>query len=71
LQTVSSVRQTISSMFYVYPCLIYTMYPRVTWMSAPKTVANWEADEVFLRSVSFPEKDRYLHTTAPWKGEFR
>jgi hypothetical protein len=65
LQTVSSVRQTISSMFYVYPCLIYTMYPRVTWMSAPKTVANWEADEVFL------QKDRYLHTTAPWKGEFR
>jgi hypothetical protein len=40
-------------------------------MSAPKTVANWQADEVFLRSVTFPEEDRYLYTAAPWKGEFR
>ena len=40
-------------------------------MSAPKTVDTWEADESFLRLVTFPEEDRHLFTTAPWKGEFR
>jgi hypothetical protein len=28
-------------------------------------------DEAFLRRVVFPEEDRYLFTTAPWRGEYR
>ena len=28
-------------------------------------------DESFLRSVVFPEEDRRLFTTAPWRGEYR
>jgi hypothetical protein len=28
-------------------------------------------DEKFFREVVFPEEDRYLFTTAPWRGEFR
>ena len=40
-------------------------------MSAPPTVADRENDEAFLRSMTFPEEDRRLFTTAPWKGEFR
>jgi hypothetical protein len=28
-------------------------------------------DEKFLREVVFPEEDRHLFTSAPWRGEFR
>lgn len=28
-------------------------------------------DEVFLRTVIFPEEERHLFTTAPWSGGFR
>jgi hypothetical protein len=28
-------------------------------------------DEIFLRRVVFPEEDRHLFTTAPWRGEYR
>jgi hypothetical protein len=28
-------------------------------------------DESFLRSVVFPEEDRHVFTTAPWRGEYR
>ena len=28
-------------------------------------------DESFLRRVVFPEEDRRLFTSAPWRGEFR
>lgn len=27
--------------------------------------------ESFLRSVTFPEEDQHLFTTAPWGGEYR
>jgi hypothetical protein len=30
-----------------------------------------EEDESFLRSVTFPEEDRQLFTTAPWNGGYR
>jgi hypothetical protein len=30
-----------------------------------------EDEEAFLRTVVFPEEDRHLFTTAPWRGEFR
>jgi hypothetical protein len=40
-------------------------------MSASGTVVNWETEEAFLRSITFPEEDRRLLTAAPWKGEFR
>jgi hypothetical protein len=28
-------------------------------------------DEIFLRRIVFPEEDRHLFTTAPWRGEYR
>jgi hypothetical protein len=28
-------------------------------------------DETFLRRIVFAEEDRYLFTTAPWRGEYR
>jgi hypothetical protein len=28
-------------------------------------------EEAFLRTFVFPEEDRHLFTTAPWRGEFR
>ena len=28
-------------------------------------------DEFFLRRIVFPEEDRHLFTTAPWRGEYR
>jgi len=40
-------------------------------MSTPKTVADRESDEAFLRSMTFPEEDRRMLTAAPWNGEFR
>jgi len=30
-----------------------------------------EANESFLRSITFPEEDRHLFTTAPWNGGYR
>jgi hypothetical protein len=33
--------------------------------------AGDEDEEAFLRTVVFPEEDRHLFTTAPWRGEFR
>ena len=30
-----------------------------------------DADEVFLRSIIFPEEDRLQLTTAAWRGGFR
>jgi hypothetical protein len=30
-----------------------------------------QQDESFLRLVVFPEEDRHLFTTAPWRGEYR
>ena len=30
-----------------------------------------EEDETFMRTIVFPEEDRRLFTTAPWKGEYR
>jgi hypothetical protein len=41
---------------------------------APKPVLTRRynlQDETFLRRVVFPEEDRHLFTTAPWRGEFR
>jgi hypothetical protein len=40
-------------------------------MSTSESAADRETDEVFLRSVTFPEEDRHLFTAAPWRGEFR
>jgi hypothetical protein len=30
-----------------------------------------EEEETFLRTLVFPEEDRRLFTTAPWRGEYR
>ena len=30
-----------------------------------------DEDEAFLRRVIFPEKDRHLFTTTPWRGGYR
>ena len=30
-----------------------------------------DGNEDFLRSVTFPEEDRHLFTTTPWRGGFR
>jgi hypothetical protein len=30
-----------------------------------------EDDEAFLRRIIFPEEDRHLFTTTPWRGGFR
>jgi hypothetical protein len=30
-----------------------------------------DADEEFLRALVFPEEDRRLFTSAPWRGEYR
>jgi hypothetical protein len=30
-----------------------------------------EDDEAFLRRLIFPEEDRHLFTTAPWRGGYR
>ena len=32
---------------------------------------RWGDDEAFLRQFVFPEEDRHLFTTAPWRGGFR
>jgi hypothetical protein len=37
----------------------------------PISRSSDSADEAFLRSMTFPEEDRRLLTTAPWRGEFR
>ena len=33
--------------------------------------ARMEEEETFMRTIVFPEEDRRLFTTAPWKGEYR
>jgi hypothetical protein len=33
--------------------------------------AKSHSDDAFLRSVTFPEEDRHLFTTAPWQGGYR
>jgi hypothetical protein len=33
--------------------------------------ARVEEEETFMRTIVFPEEDRRLFTTAPWKGEYR
>jgi hypothetical protein len=32
---------------------------------------RWANYEAFLRQFVFPEEDRHLFTTAPWRGGFR
>ncbi len=30
-----------------------------------------QQDETFLQRIVFPEEDRHLFTTTPWRGEYR
>jgi hypothetical protein len=40
-------------------------------MTSSAEVQNRREDESVLRSITFPEEDRHLFTTAPWNGRFR
>jgi hypothetical protein len=41
-------------------------------LEAEKLAADQDAeDEAFLRKVIFPEEDRHLFTTTPWRGGYR
>jgi hypothetical protein len=40
-------------------------------MQALKPEPDLEDDEAFLRRLIFPEEDRHLFTTAPWRGGYR
>jgi hypothetical protein len=35
------------------------------------TLLEADKDEAFLRQVTFPEEDRHLYTTTPWRGGYR
>ena len=39
--------------------------------SLRQRIAEEEEDETFMWTIVFPEEDRRLFTTAPWKGEYR
>ena len=58
---------TGSSLIYVFSCLSIETHSEAEVVM----VGRDEDEEAFLRSVTFPEEDRRLFTTAPWRGEFR
>jgi hypothetical protein len=36
-----------------------------------KTDPDLEEDEAFLQKLIYPEEDRHLFTTVPWRGGYR
>jgi hypothetical protein len=40
-------------------------------VEAEKLKADLEEDEAFLRRIIFPEEDRNLFTSTPWRGGYR
>jgi hypothetical protein len=41
-------------------------------LEAEKLAADQDAeDEAFLRRIIFPEEDRHLFTSTPWRGGYR